>query len=105
MKLKYKVGDKVTIKPNLKELNREAKDQGYFTGGLNHEMEAESGRTCTISGLSEHGYYLEEISYFWCEYFLYPADKNNLFDSLIRGSITKGDYEALIGDVKGRVDT
>lgn len=106
MEFKYKVGDKVIIKSGLRKINRKLQEAGVSTGGLSPFMTKLEGKTLTISKQQMEGYRLKEEheEHYWVEQFLLPVDEDSLFDELIRGSITKVDYETHLDYVKGRVD-
>jgi hypothetical protein len=66
MKFRFKVGDKVRLRSDLKELNRTD-----YVGGLIDDMKKYAGETVTIENTIVHDdkpcYYIEEHCYMWDE--------------------------------------
>lgn len=67
MELKYKVGDKVKIRSDLK-VDKFYKMNGVFTQqGFVHGMKTELGKTREIASADNYGYTLKGVNYYWTD--------------------------------------
>ena len=94
----FKVGMKVTIRPDIKQ-ERVSNFKGTRSMSVNSKMKAMAGQTVTIKYVDEktgihHRIEEDNGEWHWADtMFTIPKDKETLFDMLVCGSITEEEYK------------